>query len=100
MNRDDGRIRAIPDQEQPTPREIVITEVERKVLETYKAEYRPELLTRWRDGRLQLRVTSEGPKLVEVLTRQQRRHQQVREKFEHKKRRRHEAALSRARNRR
>ena len=100
MNTDDGQIRQLQPLEQPAPKEIAINDFERRVLESYKPAYRTELLTRWRDGRLKVKETPEGPKLVDVLTRQQRRHAQVTEQFEHKKRRRHQAALSRARNRR
>lgn len=101
MNPDTGAIRAIPDDEEPMPREIPMTELEAKILATYRPEFRPQLLQRWRSGRLQLLVEADGRgRLVDMESKPQRRIRETLEHWKSKKARRRLAAASRRKNRR
>jgi hypothetical protein len=101
VNPETGTIRAIPDRERPAPRELALSEVEARVLERYLPELRTEILRRWRAGAYRVALTADGPELV--TTAKGREQNQIRETlatWKAKKARRHQAALSRAKNRR
>jgi len=94
VNTDTGAIRPLPPDEVVTDREVELLEREVRVLARYQPEYRPELLRRWRAGLLML----DHGELVDASKAAQRI-RSAKEAYAHRKRRRHEAAESRARNR-
>lgn len=95
MNRDDGTIRTIPDLEVITDREVALLDREAEVLARYAPPLRPELLRRWRHGELKV----DHGQLVDASKAAQRIRSAA-DKHAHRKRRRHDAAVSRTKNRR
>ena len=97
MDTQTGAIRPIAAGGTPTPTELELTAEEAEVLGRYKADYRPELLRRWRAGVLVL--GSNGLLRDPVFpprTKEQRRIGQILDHYAERKARQHRKAVAAA----